>query len=108
MNDTSRVLQLAAERAIRYNSEIRDRKVAPAAESMDALARLREEFPAAPMDPQKVIEVLDELASPATVAMTGGRYFGFVIGGVLPAALAKSFEYGWPRQESRDAYSDRF
>jgi glutamate/tyrosine decarboxylase-like PLP-dependent enzyme len=94
MNDTSRVLQLAAERAIRYKSEIGDRKVGPAAESVEALARLREKFPAAPMDPQKVIEVLDELASPATVAMTGGRYFGFVIGGVLPAALAANWLAG--------------
>jgi glutamate/tyrosine decarboxylase-like PLP-dependent enzyme len=35
-----------------------------------------------------VLEELDTIGSPATVANAGGRYFGFVIGGSLPAALA--------------------
>jgi glutamate/tyrosine decarboxylase-like PLP-dependent enzyme len=36
----------------------------------------------------EVLEELDAIGSPATVASAGGRYFGFVIGGSLPAALA--------------------
>ena len=35
--------------------------------------------------------MLDEIGSPATVATTGNRYFGFVIGGTLPAAMAASW-----------------
>jgi glutamate/tyrosine decarboxylase-like PLP-dependent enzyme len=41
-----------------------------------------------PIDPAKVLAELDTLGSPATVACTGGRYFGFVTGGALPAPLA--------------------
>ena len=36
---------------------------------------------------QKFLALLDNIDSPATVATTGGRYLGFVIGGALPAAL---------------------
>ncbi|MGE5168550.1 MAG: pyridoxal phosphate-dependent decarboxylase family protein, partial [Deltaproteobacteria bacterium] len=41
-----------------------------------------------PIDPQTVIETLDTIGSPATMAMAGPRFFGFVIGGSLPIALA--------------------
>jgi xanthine/CO dehydrogenase XdhC/CoxF family maturation factor len=45
-------------------------------------------LPDQPRTPVKVIEELDTIGSPATVASAGGRFFGFVIGGCLPAALA--------------------
>lgn len=38
--------------------------------------------------------MLDEIGSPATVATTGGRYFGFVTGGSLPSAMAASLLAG--------------
>jgi glutamate/tyrosine decarboxylase-like PLP-dependent enzyme len=41
-----------------------------------------------PIEPAQVLRELDAIGSPATVASAGGRYFGFVIGGSLPAALA--------------------
>jgi glutamate/tyrosine decarboxylase-like PLP-dependent enzyme len=39
-------------------------------------------------DPTTVIEELARLADPGIVATAGGRYFGFVVGGALPAAIA--------------------
>jgi glutamate/tyrosine decarboxylase-like PLP-dependent enzyme len=63
-------------------------------EDVQSLAKFREPFPASPSDPMQVIEKLDELGSPATVATTGGRYFGFVIGGTLPASLAANWLAG--------------
>jgi glutamate/tyrosine decarboxylase-like PLP-dependent enzyme len=48
---------------------------------------LHEPFPDGPSDPAEVIRLLDEVGSPATVVSTGGRYFGFVNGGALPASI---------------------
>src|SRR4051812_44056086 len=41
-----------------------------------------------PLGPEQVVEELAAAADPGIVAMASGRYFGFVIGGGLPAALA--------------------
>jgi glutamate/tyrosine decarboxylase-like PLP-dependent enzyme len=63
----------------------------------DALARLDElggALPEAPSDPASVIEALDRIGSPATVATAGGRFFGFVHGGSLPVALAANWLAG--------------
>ncbi|MBS1841147.1 MAG: aminotransferase class V-fold PLP-dependent enzyme, partial [Acidobacteria bacterium] len=91
MPDTSAVLKLAAECGVRYAQEVKDRKVSPSAEAIAALGRLRENFPETTTDARRVVEMLDEIAGPATVATTGGKYFGFVIGGVLPAAMAANW-----------------
>jgi glutamate/tyrosine decarboxylase-like PLP-dependent enzyme len=82
------VLQRAAELAIGYVESVPDRPVAPE----QGVAELRETLdlplPDGPSDPREVIEALARDVEPGLTQMTGGRYFGFVIGGALPAALA--------------------
>jgi len=53
-----------------------------------AVDALRGPLPQSGMEPQAVIAALVEAAEPGIVASAGGRYFGFVVGGGLPAALA--------------------
>jgi glutamate/tyrosine decarboxylase-like PLP-dependent enzyme len=84
-------LDLAVECARRYASGVAARRVGPSEAATAALAGFHEPLPAAPCDPQQVIALLDEIGSPATATTTGGRYFGFVIGGMLPAALAANW-----------------
>jgi len=85
------VLELAAHKALRYVRNVAERRVSPSEASMAALAELHEPFPPSPSDPGEVIERLDQIGSGATVATTGGRYFGFVIGGMVPAAMAANW-----------------
>jgi glutamate/tyrosine decarboxylase-like PLP-dependent enzyme len=68
--------------------QISSRRVSPAADAVRALDQLGGALPDEPAPPGDVIDLLDGLASPATTGMGGGRYFGFVNGGVLPDALA--------------------
>jgi glutamate/tyrosine decarboxylase-like PLP-dependent enzyme len=75
-------------RAIGYQDTLPARPVAPTGDAIEALAGLGGKLPHGPTDSMEVVRLLDELGSPATVATTGGRYFGFVIGATLPAALA--------------------
>jgi glutamate/tyrosine decarboxylase-like PLP-dependent enzyme len=84
----SDVLNLAAERARRYIRDVPERNVGPSRAAVAALAGLHEPFPTSPGDPGEIIARLDEIGSAAATANTGGRYFGFVNGGILPAALA--------------------
>jgi glutamate/tyrosine decarboxylase-like PLP-dependent enzyme len=91
METTIAVLDTAARRAQEYLRRSTTRAVAPQTADVDALLELDEPFPDLPSPPSQVLALIDRLGSPATVATTGGRYYGFVNGGVLPAALAASW-----------------
>ncbi len=81
-------------RSAKYVAEIGNRRVAPSPDQIAALSDLGGELPQRPTDPREIVALLDDVGSPVTVATTGGRYFGFVIGGVLPAALAANWIAG--------------
>src|SRR4051794_20404126 len=81
----------AAARAKRYWHSLDERRVSPAPGALARLTELQEPFPANQSDPRSVLALLDELGSPATVATAGPRFFGFVIGGALPATVAASW-----------------
>jgi glutamate/tyrosine decarboxylase-like PLP-dependent enzyme len=88
------LLENTAERAISYLEGIDERRVAPPADAVAKLAILDQPLNDGPTPPQQVIELLDEVCSPATMAMAGPRFFGFVIGGALPVTLAANWLAG--------------
>lgn len=87
----TRLLRAACERAARYLDELGTRRVFPDDDALAGLARFDETLPAVPTAPDDVLELLDRAGSPATVATAGGRYFGFVTGGALPATVAANW-----------------
>ena len=91
MNISESTLQSAYEAAIRYMHGVGTRQVMPAPDAIAALAHLKEPFPESATDATSVIAELDRIGSPATVATTGGRFFGFVVGGALPVTIAANW-----------------
>jgi len=85
------LLKRAARDAMDYLEGVEARPVAPRPEAVAALAALRGPLPPGPTNPEAVLHLLNEFASPATVANGGGRYFGFVNGGCVPAAMAAAW-----------------
>jgi glutamate/tyrosine decarboxylase-like PLP-dependent enzyme len=82
-----RVMEIAGERARSYLAEVADRPVREHAGVEELRASLDRELPDAGEDPARVVEELAEAAEPGLIALGSPRYFGFVIGGTLPATL---------------------
>lgn len=85
------LLEKASECAIRYLDGLDNRSVAPSAEMIAQLVQFDEPLPDNPIDSEMTLELLDQIGSPATMAMAGPRFFGLVVGGSLPIALAANW-----------------
>jgi glutamate/tyrosine decarboxylase-like PLP-dependent enzyme len=81
----------AAARSRRYLESLDVRHVRPLTDGIEALARFDEPLPDEPRDATETLRLLDEIGSPATMAMAGPRFFGFVIGGALPVTVATNW-----------------
>jgi len=86
--DARRALERAAELGIDYVESVPDRPVAPAATLQELRETLDLPLEDGPTDAVTVVEELARDVEPGLTQMAGGRYFGFVIGGSVPAALA--------------------
>jgi glutamate/tyrosine decarboxylase-like PLP-dependent enzyme len=84
-------LGLAAERALEYLRTVGSRPVAPPPAAVQALTQFEGPLPEGTGDPLCVLDLLDRVGSPATVATAGGRFFGFVNGAALPVSVAATW-----------------
>jgi len=91
---TATVVRRAAAHAEAYLSGLPDRSVAPTATYAETLAALDLPLPAGPTEPLDVLDALVEAADPGLAGTGSGRFFGYVIGGVLPAAAGAELMTG--------------
>jgi glutamate/tyrosine decarboxylase-like PLP-dependent enzyme len=88
VNETRGLLRRTADHAADFLETLDDRPVFPSATVEQLREQLGGPLPDEPTDPATVIDQLVAGAGPGVVAIPSGRYFGFVIGGAVPAALA--------------------
>ncbi|MBT2514289.1 aminotransferase class V-fold PLP-dependent enzyme [Arthrobacter sp. ISL-30] len=81
-------LDRASLHARRWLQELPDRPVKPSAAVEDVARKFGGPLPATGIPPVEVIDFLAEHAEPGLMSMQSGRFFGWVIGGTLPAAMA--------------------
>ena len=88
MSETHDLLARTAQLAAGYVESLGERRVFPDVTPEQLRDALGGPLADDPVQPQRVIDELVTAAEPGVVALGSGRYFGFVIGGALPAALA--------------------
>jgi glutamate/tyrosine decarboxylase-like PLP-dependent enzyme len=99
-------LTAASAAAADYLRTVDTRRVAPDPDALALMAQLTEPLAEDPTDPDEVLRSLHAYGSPATVASAGGRFFGLVVGGTLPAALgARVLASAWDQVVFNDATS---
>jgi glutamate/tyrosine decarboxylase-like PLP-dependent enzyme len=74
--------------AEQYIAGLNNRSVYPSEKNINHLNQLIEPLQDEPIPAEQVLNILNDKGSPATVTSTGGRYYGFVCGSSLPAAMA--------------------
>jgi len=82
-----KALERAVEHARAWLAEVPERRVPPGRTADESAAALGGPLPDGPTDAAEVVDLLAANVEPGLMAMPGGRFFGWVIGGTLPAAL---------------------
>jgi glutamate/tyrosine decarboxylase-like PLP-dependent enzyme len=88
MTDRQNALDHAARHASGWLASLDTRPVPPRASVAEVVKELGTELPDGPTPAAEVIDLLAEACEPGLTAMPSGRFFGMVIGGGHPAALA--------------------
>ncbi|TFC82961.1 aspartate aminotransferase family protein [Cryobacterium sp. TmT2-59] len=86
--DYRAALERARVHAMDWLASVPTRPVGPRLDADALVAGFAAPLPDQPTDPAQVVDELAALAEPGLMAMPSGRFFGWVIGGTLPAALA--------------------
>jgi len=87
-DETAALLHHAAEAAARFRAGIGERAQRPAIDREEALRRFAAPTPETGLAARAVIDELVDRATPGLGAMTGPRFFGWVIGGSHPVGVA--------------------
>jgi glutamate/tyrosine decarboxylase-like PLP-dependent enzyme len=85
--DYDKTLVLAAEQARRWLDTLETRHVGPTATADELRAQFGGALPDEPAAPEDVVAELARIAEPGLMASPSGRFYGWVMGGTLPAAL---------------------
>lgn len=105
LTDTS-LFQKAQEHGIQYMKNAFDREVYPTEEALTNLDKFTETMPENIGNAEEILELLNTYGAPATVSTVGGRYFGFVVGSVIPAGLAaKNLSTFWDQNAGMQVMS---
>jgi len=88
MTDRQIALDHAARHAARWLDSLATRPVPPLASVAEVTRELGTELPSGPTPAPEVIDLLAGACEPGLTAMPSGRFYGLVIGGAHPAALA--------------------
>jgi glutamate/tyrosine decarboxylase-like PLP-dependent enzyme len=101
-----KVFHKAQSYAYEYLDQVFDRHIFPQEDAIENLKHFDEKMPGSPSVATEVIDLLHQYGTPATVAMLGGRYFGFVNGSAVPAGLAaKSLATFWDQNTAMQVLS---
>jgi glutamate/tyrosine decarboxylase-like PLP-dependent enzyme len=88
MADERKILERVLEEATGFLDGLPGRRVAARTDVDGVAAALRRPLPEQGAEPMEVIEELIAGAEPGVLAIPSGRFFGWVMGGVLPVTLA--------------------
>jgi glutamate/tyrosine decarboxylase-like PLP-dependent enzyme len=106
MDARERAMRRAAELGLEFLAGLDERHVAALEDDVTLAARLGGPLPDGGADPERVVEEMAAAFETGLVASAGPRYFGFVIGGQLPAAAAADWLTGaWSQNAALHALS---
>ena len=86
-----KILEQAAKHAIDYLNALPGHRVFPSDDNLEQLQNFSPSLPVNGISGENILEQLHVIGSQNTVATSGGRFFGFVFGGTLPASLATNW-----------------